>query len=182
MSGAMMIVTSATVAFQSTCPTHGQSTHHHSCLPRALYMASMALNLVFTSSPIDVPPTPLADLHTNSSHKPSSSSLSRRPNQPTCIPQIPSTVARPTFLPPTVVPSPAMLSHLPTTRLMRMTNQIRPARCQAHLASPTPPLKCLPNSPTTAGRLNGCRLMSDRTRKMLTESKVGEVSRYHFCG
>jgi len=171
--------TPAAVDSQNMCPTPGRSTLHHSCPPPALCMVSTALSLVSMNSPTDMQPTQWADLHMNSSKVPSSS----LPNQPAYIPLIPSTVAQLTYLLPTVVPSPAMLSLLPMRRWMPMTNQIRQARCLARLAFLMPPHKCPPSSQTMAGPHNACRLMSDLIRnakKKSTEKWVDDHRHFHI--
>lgn len=145
------------VASLSMCPTPGQSTLHRSCPHPALYTVSTAPSLASMTFPTDTQPPQRAEPHMNSNKLPSSNLHS----QLVFIPLIPSTVALLTYLLPTVVPSPAMLSPLPTRRWMRMTNQIRPARCPARPASLMPLHKCPPSSLTMAGPPNACRLMSD---------------------
>lgn len=161
-SVATRTATSAAVDSLNTSPTLGQSTLHHSCPPPAPCTVSMAPSLVSMTSPTDTQPPQRAEPHTNSSKLPSSSP----PSRPAFIPLIPSTVALLTYLLPTVAPSPAMSSLLPTRRWTRMTNQIRPARCRAHLVSLMPPHKCLPSSLTTAGPHNVCRRTFDWTNKL----------------
>lgn len=162
MSVAMRTAISAAVDSLNTCPTLGQSTLHHSCPPRALFMVSMAPSLVSMTSPNDTQPPQRAEPHMNNNKLPSSS----LPSRPAFIPLTPSTVALLTYLLHMVAPSPAMSNPLPMRRWMHMTNQIRPARCPAHLASLTPPHKCPPSSLTMAGPHNVCRRMSDWTKKM----------------
>lgn len=161
MSVAMRTDISAAVDSLNMHPTLGQSILHRSCLLPALYMVSMAPSLASTTSPTDMQPPQRAEPHMNSSKLPSS----RLASQPASIPLTPSTVALPTYLLPTVAPSPATLNRLPMRRWMRMTNQMKPARCPAHLAFLMPPHKCPPSSLTMADLHNVCRLMSDWTNK-----------------
>lgn len=161
MSVVMKTATSAAVDSLNMCPTLGQSTRHRSCLPQALCMVSMAPSLVYMTSPTDTQPPQRAEPHMNSSKLPSNSP----PSQLAFIPLIPFTVALLTYLLPMAAPSPATLSRLPMRRWIRMTNQIRPARCPARLASLMPPHKCPPSSLTMAGPRNVCRRMFDRTKQ-----------------
>lgn len=160
MSVAMKTAISAAVDSLNMCPTLGQSTPRHSCPPLAPCTVSMAPSLASMTSPTDTQPPQRAEPHMNSSKLPSNSP----PSQPAFIQLIPSTVAQLTYLPPTVAPSPATLSLLPMRRWMRMTNQIRPARCPARLASLMLPHKFPPSSLTMAGLHNVCRRMSDWTK------------------
>ncbi len=174
MSVVMKTAISAAVDFLNMCPTLGQSTLHRSCPPPAPYMVSMAPSLVSMTSLTDTQQPQWAEPHTNSSKLPSSSP----PSQPAFIPLIPSTVVLLTYLLLMAAPSPATLSPLPMRRWMRMTNQIRPARCPARLASLTPPHKCPPSSLTMAGPHNVCRRMSDWTKFKKWKKKIaGAVSR-----
>lgn len=161
MSVAMKTAISAAVDSLNMCPTLGQSTPHRSCPPPALYMVSMAPSLVSMTSPNDTQPPQRAEPRTNNSKLHSSSP----PSPPASIPLIPPTVAPLTYLLHMAAPSPATSSPLPMRRWMHMTNQIRPARCPARLASLMPPHKCPPSSLTMAGPRNVCRRMSDWTRK-----------------
>lgn len=151
--------TSAAVDSLNMCPTPGQSTLRLSCLPRPPCTVSTAPSRVCMTSPTDTPPPRRAEPRMSSSKLPSSSPRSR----PASIQLIPFTAAPLTCPPPTDAPSPAMSSPPPTRRWTRTTNQIRPARCPAHPASLTPPHKCPPSSPTTAGPRNVCRRTFDRT-------------------
>lgn len=173
MSVAMKTAISAAVDSLNMCPTLGQSTLHHSCPPPAPCTVSMAPSLVPMTSPNDMQLPQRAEPHMNSSKLPSSSP----PSQPAFIPLIPSTVALPTYLLPMVAPSPATLSLLPMRRWMRMTNQIRPAKCPARLASLMPPRKYLPSSLTMAGLHNVCRRMFDWTKGLEKRKSTGAVSR-----
>lgn len=157
MSVVMRSATSAAVDSLNMCQTLGQSTLHRSCPPPAPCMVSMGPSLVYMTSLTDMQPPQLAEPHTNNSKLPSSSP----PSQLAFILLIPFTVALLTYLLPMVGPSPATLSLPPTRRWMHMTNQIRPARCQARLASLMPPLKCPPSSLTMVGPRNVCRHMFD---------------------
>lgn len=182
MFAAMTNAISAAVDSLNMCPTLGQCTLHRSCPLPAPYTVSMAPSLVSMTSPTDTPPPQRAEPHTNSSKLPSSNLA----NQPAFTPLIPSTVALLTYLLPTAVPSPATLSPRPTRRWMRMTNQIRPARCPARLAFLMPPHKCPPSSLTTAGPHNVCRLMSEWTENWKKKESTGAVgrkplSRPHKC-
>lgn len=173
MSVAMKTAISAAVDSLNMCPTLGQSTHHRSCPPPAPYMVNMAPSLVSMTFPTDTQPPRRAEPHTNSSKLPSSNP----PSQPTFIPLIPSIVALLTYLLLMVAPSPVTLSLLPMRRWMHMTNQIRPARCPALLASLMPPHKCPPSSLTMAGPHSVCRRMSDWTKQLGKRKSTGVVSR-----
>lgn len=159
-SVAMKTATSAAAASLNTFPTLGRCTLHLSCPPPAPYTVSMAPSLVSMTSITDTRPPQRAEPRMNSSKLPSSSP----PSPPAFIPLIRSTVALLTYLLPMDAPSPATLSPLPMRRWTRTTNQIRPARCPARLASLTPPHKYPPSSLTMAGPHNVCRRMSDWTK------------------
>lgn len=164
----------AAADFLNTCPILGRSTLHRSCPPPAPCTVSTAPNPVPMTSPTDTQPPQWAEPHTNSSKLPSSS----LPSRGEFIPLTPSTVALLTYLLLMATPSPVMLSLLPMRRWMRTTNQIRPARSRAHLASLTPRHKCPPSSPTMAGPRNVCRLMSDRAKKKKKRVKKQWVDNY----
>ena len=163
MSVAMRTAISAAVDSLNMSPTLGQFTLHHSCPPPAPCMVSMAPSLASMTSPTDMRPPQRAEPHMNSSKLPSSNKL---PSPPAFTPLIPSTVAPLTYLLLMVAPSPATSSLLPTRRWMRMTNQIRPARCRALLASLMPPHKCPLSSLTMAGPHSVCRHMFDWTNTL----------------
>lgn len=169
--------TSAAAGSLNTCPTLGPSTLHHSCPPPAPYTASTALSLGYMISPTDMQPPRRAEPHTNSSRLPSSSS-SHSP--PAFTRLTPFTVALVTCPLPTAVPSPATLSPPPMRRWTRTTNQTRPARCPARLASRMPPHKCPPSSPTTAGPHSACRHMFDWTKTIGRQRERRADNHYHL--
>lgn len=157
----MKTATSAAAGSPNTCPIPDQSTLRPSCPPPAPCTASTVPNPVYTTSPRDTRPLQRAEPRTNSSKLPSSNSSP--PSPPAFTPLTPFTAAPLTYPPPTAAPSPATSSPPPTRRWTRMISRIRPARCPAHPASLTPPHKCPPSSPTTAGLHSACRHTSDWT-------------------